>query len=152
MAVSGPEGEEKREARKIEVLVVDDHQMVRQGLSLLMEGEPDIAMAGEAANGEEAMRRLRERDWDVVLLDITLPDCCGLDLLEDIGRMRPDTRVVVLSMHSTSDYAGEAMARGASGYVAKEDAAAEVVEAIRVVMGGGTYISGTHPRQDRGPR
>ncbi len=153
MAGNGPEEEEEeeREARRIEVLVVDDHHMVRQGLRLLMEGEPDMAVAGEAASGEETVRRLRERHWDVVLLDITLPDCCGLDLLETIGKLRPGTRVVILSMYSAAEYADEALARGASGYVAKEDAAAEVVEAVRAVAGGGRYVSGLPPRGGGGP-
>lgn len=142
MAGKDPEGDEARKARTIEVLVVDDHQMVRQGLRLLMEGEPDMMVAGEAASGQEMLRRLRERPWDVMVLDITLPDCCGLDLLEDIRAARPDMPVVILSMHSAAEYAGEAMARGAAGFVAKEDAASEVVEAVRTVARGGTYVSG----------
>ena len=137
----GKDGEE----RKIEILVVDDHEVVRQGLRLLVAGEPDMAVAGEAASGKEMLRRIRERAWDVIVLDITLPDCCGLDLLEEIRAERPGMPVVIMSMHSTAEYADEAMARGAAGFVAKEDAAAEVIEAMRTVVGGGRYVSGSPP-------
>ncbi|NPV60478.1 MAG: response regulator transcription factor [Actinobacteria bacterium] len=149
MAGEDPGEETKREESKIKVLVVDDHQMVRQGLRLLMEGEADMEVAGEAVSGREMMRRVDERRWDVVLLDITLPDCCGLDLLREIKDKRPGMPVVILSMHPASDYAREALSRGAAGYVAKDAAAAEVVEAIRTVVSGGTYVSGSPPRREK---
>lgn len=149
MAGENPGEGARRKAQKIEILVVDDHQMVRQGLRLLMEGEADMEVAGEAVSGREMMRKIDERRWDVVLLDITLPDCCGLDLLREIEDKRPGMPVVILSMHPASEYAREALSRGAAGYVAKEDAAAEVVEAIRTVMGGGTYVSGSPPHRGK---
>ena len=149
MERNGPEGDRdgKRGTREIEVLVVDDHRMVRQGLRLLMESEPDMAVAGEAASGREMIRMIRERAWDVVVLDISLPDCCGLDLLDEIRAARPGTPVVILSMHSAREYAGLALARGAAAYVAKEDAAAEVVQAVRAAAGGGRYVSGSPPAE-----
>ncbi len=113
-----------------------------------MEDEPDVEVAGEAASGREMMNRIRERDWDVVLLDITLPDASGLDLIAEVKAVRPGLPVVILSMHPASEYADAALAMGASGYVAKEDAAAKVVQAIRAAAGGARYVEGPLPDEN----
>ncbi|MBC7231236.1 MAG: response regulator transcription factor [Actinobacteria bacterium] len=148
MALVGPDRGRQGQARKIEVLVVDDHQMVRQGLRSLMEDEPDVEVAGEAASGREMMCRIRERDWDVVVLDITLPDASGLELIAEVKAVRPGLPVVILSMHPASEYADTALALGASGYVAKEDAAAKVVQAIRAAAGRARYVGGPLPEEN----
>ena len=123
----------------IRVLVVDDHVIVRQGLRMIMEEEPDMELAGEAGSAEELMQKMVESEWDVVLLDITLPDRSGLEALRDIKAMRPDMPVLILSMHPEEQYANQALKSGASGYLTKEGAAQEVVRAIREVVGGGVY-------------
>ena len=123
----------------IRVLVVDDHIIVRQGLRMIMEEEPDMEVAGEAGSAEELMQKMVESEWDVVLLDITLPDRSGLEALRDIKDMRPNMPVLILSMHPEEQYANQALKSGASGYLTKEGAAQEVVRAIREVVGGGVY-------------
>jgi two-component system invasion response regulator UvrY len=126
----------------IRVLVVDDHIIVRQGLRLIMDEEPDMEVAGEASSAEELMKKMDESEWDVVLLDITLPDRSGLEVLKDIKAMQPDLPVLILSMHPEEQYASQALKKGASGYLTKESAAQEVVEAIRQVVDGGLYTRG----------
>jgi len=126
----------------IRVLVVDDHTIVRHGLKLIMEEEPDMYVAGEASCVAECIAKLGESEWDVVLLDITLPDRSGLEALKDIKAMRPALPVLILSMHPEEQYAKQAWLSGASGYMTKESAAQEVVGAIRQVVGGGMYMRG----------
>ncbi|MBN2026896.1 MAG: response regulator transcription factor [Actinobacteria bacterium] len=137
----GGKGSGKAVAGKasIRVLVVDDHIIVRQGLRLIMDEEPDMEVAGEASSVEELMNKIRESEWDVVLLDITLPDRSGLEALEDIRAIKPGLPVLVLSMHPEEQYASQALKKGASGYLSKESAAQEVVKAIRQVVDGGVY-------------
>ena len=129
-------------AASIRVLVVDDHTIVRHGLKLIMEEEPDMYVAGEASCVAECIAKVGESEWDVVLLDITLPDRSGLEALKDIKAMRPALPVLILSMHPEEQYAKQARLSGASGYMTKESAAQEVVGAIRQVVGGGMYTRG----------
>ncbi len=123
----------------VRVLVVDDHVIVRQGLRMIMDEEPDMEVEGEAGSAEELMQKMVESDWDVVILDITLPDRSGLEALKDIKAMHPDLPVLMLSMHPEEQYANQALKSGASAYLTKEGAAQEVVKAIREVVGGGVY-------------
>jgi two-component system, NarL family, invasion response regulator UvrY len=125
----------------IEVLVVDDHQLLRQGLMQLMEEEPDMEVAGEAGSIAGLMEKLAEREWDVLVLDVSLPDRGGLEALKEIKGLRPEMPVLILSMHSDSRYARQALENGASGYVTKASAAEEVITAVRRVVGGGVYLS-----------
>jgi len=145
----GGKGRGKAVAGKatIRVLVVDDHVIVRQGLRLIMDEEPDMEVAGEASSVEELMKKIRESEWDIVLLDITLPDRSGLEALKEIKAMRPHLPVLILSMHPEEQYASQALKKGASGYLSKESAAQEVVEAIRQVVGGGVYTGGNNKDQ-----
>jgi two-component system invasion response regulator UvrY len=129
------------EETMIRILVVDDHQIVRQGLRQIIEEEPDMELAGEAGSAEGMMKLLREREWDVLVLDITLPDRSGLEMLGEVKALKPLMPVLMLSMHPESYYAKQAMADGASGYVTKESAAQEMVKAIRQVAMGGSYLS-----------
>ncbi len=135
------------EEATIRVLVVDDHIIVRQGLRLIMDEEPDMEVAGEASSAEELMEKIAESRWDVVLLDITLPGRSGLEVLKDIKAIRPQLPVLILSMHPEEQYAGQALKSGAAGYVSKDSAAQEVVRAVRQVVGGGVYTR--KPPQDR---
>ena len=123
------------------VLIVDDHAIVRQGISLLLARQPDLKVCGEAGSAEEAVDAVARLSPDVILLDITLKDRNGLDLLRELREQRPDLKVLVLSMHDEEDYAERALKAGALGYVMKEYADEVVVEALRTVLRGQVYLS-----------
>jgi DNA-binding NarL/FixJ family response regulator len=125
----------------IRVLIVDDHAVVRSGLRLLLSQEPDLEPVGEAGTGREAVFRARALKPDVILLDVVMPDQTGLDVLPTLVHEHPDARVLLLSMQDDPRYGQEAFAAGASGYVLKEAADAEVVEAIREVARGNRYVN-----------
>lgn len=127
--------------KKYRVLVVDDHSIVRHGLSLLLQREADLTVCGEAGTYEEALEMVAKLQPDVMLVDITLKDRNGLDLIKELTRIRPGTRCLVLSMHDEAEYADRALRSGARGYVMKEDADEVVVQAIRHVLKGEVYVS-----------
>jgi two-component system response regulator NreC len=129
-------------AQPIQVLVVDDHAVVRAGIRLLLEREEDIEPVGEAASGREAIFEARSLKPDVILMDVVMPDGNGLEVIPTLLRERPETKILVLSMQDDPRYVREAFAAGASGYVLKEAADVEVVAAVREVAGGGRYV---HP-------
>jgi two-component system, NarL family, response regulator NreC len=124
------------------VVVVDDHAVVRSGLRLLLENQDDIEVVGEAGNAKDAIFRARALKPDVILLDVVMPGDSGIDVLPQLKRESPETKVLVLSMQDDPSYVREAFAAGASGYVLKEAADEEVVAAVREVAGGGSYV---HP-------
>lgn len=124
----------------IKVLVADDHAVVREGLKQILYEEPDVLEVGEAGSVAEALRLCREQDWDVVILDITLPDGSGLDVLNELKHQRPDLPVLVLSVHSEDQYALRVLRSGASGYLTKECAPQELIQAVRRVTNGGKYV------------
>ncbi|HET7128878.1 MAG TPA: response regulator transcription factor [Gaiellaceae bacterium] len=126
----------------IRVVVVDDHAVVRSGLKLLLAAEPDLEVVGEAGTAREAVFEVRAQKPDVLLLDVVMPGESGIDALPKLLHESPGTRVLVLSMQDDPNYVREAFAAGASGYVLKEAADAEVVDAIRQVSSGGRYV---HP-------
>lgn len=125
----------------IKVIVVDDHPVVRKGLMQMLAEEPDMRAAAEARSAAELLQRLQEGEWDVVVLDITLPDRSGLEALKDVKAMHPGLPVLILSMHPEDQYALRVLKSGAAGYINKESAADELVNAIRKVVGGGKYVS-----------
>jgi DNA-binding NarL/FixJ family response regulator len=125
----------------IRVLVVDDHAVVRSGIRLLLGREPDIEPVGEAGTGREAIFEARTHKPDVVLMDVVMPDQTGLEALPQLLHEHPDTKVLLLSMQDDPRYVREAFAAGASGYILKEAADAEVVTAIREVAKGGRYVN-----------
>ena len=125
----------------LSVLLADDHQIVRQGLRALLAREPDIRLAGEAADGHEALRLAAELRPDVLVLDLMLPGVGGLEVARQLGRSEKPPRVVVLSMHSNEAYVLEAVRAGASAYVLKEAGADDLVRAIREVAAGRRYFS-----------
>jgi DNA-binding NarL/FixJ family response regulator len=127
----------------IKVLVVDDHPIVRQGLKQVISEESDMAVFGEAQNSQEVFELIREQDWDVVVLDITMPGRGGLDVLRDIKHERPKLPVLMLSVHPEDQYAVRTLKAGASGYLTKESAPEELVGAIRKILRGGKYVSST---------
>ncbi len=125
----------------IRVLVVDDHPVVRKGLAMILAEEPEIREVGEADSAAALLRLLGSSAWDVVVLDISLPDRSGLEVLKDIKAMRPGLPVLILSMHPEDQYAPRVLKTGAAGFVSKESAAEELVNAVKKVVGGGRYVS-----------
>ncbi|NPV60476.1 MAG: response regulator transcription factor [Actinobacteria bacterium] len=125
----------------IRVLVVDDHPVVRKGLTMVLAEEPEIQEVGEADSAAGMLAMLGASKWDVVVLDISLPDRSGLEILRDIKAMRPEMPVLILSMHPEDLYAPRVLKAGAAGYVSKDSAAEELVSAVKKVVGGGKYVS-----------
>jgi len=125
----------------INVIIVDDHPVVRLGLRQIIESQMDMAVVGEAENAGEFFSLLQDTDCDLVILDIKLPDRNGFDVLTQLKNERPDTRVLILSIHSEDRYALRFFKAGASGYMMKESAPTELVRAIRKVSSGGRYVS-----------
>src|SRR5258706_2293905 len=125
----------------IKILIADDHPVVRQGLKQMLADEPDMKVAGEAANATELLEKVRREPWDIVLLDITMPGRGGLDVLKDLKRDRGKLPVLVLSMHPEDQFGLRVLKAGAAGYLTKDSAPEELVKAIRKVCGGGKDVS-----------
>jgi two-component system response regulator NreC len=126
---------------KTRVLLADDHGVVRKGLRFLLESEPDIEVVGEAAEGHEAVRLAEELAPEVVIMDIAMPRLNGIDATAQIVRRRPETAVVMLSMHSDEGYLVRTLAAGAKGYLLKDSAEEDVVRAIHAVAQGRPFFS-----------
>jgi len=125
----------------IRVVIADDHRILREGLKQLLQSAPDLTVVGEAGDGHEVLAQVRGTDFDVLLLDMSMPGKSGMELIRQVKAERPKLRVLVLSMHEEHQYAVRSIRAGASGYLTKESAALELVAAIRKVAGGGAYIS-----------
>ncbi len=125
------------------ILIVDDHAIVRQGLRQILVESADVTLIGEAEHGAEAMRHVREGGWDVVVLDISLPDRNGIEILKQIKKEAPKIRVLMLSMHDEGLYAIRALKAGASGYITKQSAPSELMAAIHQVARGRKYLTAT---------
>jgi two-component system invasion response regulator UvrY len=123
------------------VLIADDHAVVRAGLRQFLEADRSIREIGEAATGREALEQLRLGTWDLLLLDINMPDRSGLDVLRQVRATHPETRVLVLSGFPERQYAVNVLRAGASGFLSKESAPEELLKAIRAVLGGRRYVS-----------
>jgi len=126
----------------IRVVIADDHTVVRSGLRMLLEAQEDIEVVSEAGTGQQAIFAAIEQKPDVVLMDVVMPEKTGIEAIPAVKQGAPDAKVLVLSMQDDPRYVREAFAAGASGYVLKEAADAEVVQAVREVAGGGSYV---HP-------
>jgi len=129
--------------KHMRILLTDDHAVVRQGLKLILADHFKRATFGEARNAQETLDRVAREQWDVLVLDISLPGRSGLDILRDIKRLRPKLPVLLLSMHPEDQFAVRMLKGGASGYLTKESAGEELAGAIRKVTAGGRYISPT---------
>ena len=125
----------------IKVLIVDDHPIVRQGMRQILSEIPDMEVAGEAVDGQQALDQVRAGGWDVLVLDITMPNRSGFDILKDLKLEQPHLPVLVFSIHAEEQLAVRVLKAGASGYLTKENAPGELVNAIRKVVSGGKYIS-----------
>ena len=125
----------------IRIVIADDHTIVREGLKQLLGAESDLEVVAEARDGHEALERLRALEFDVLLLDMSMPGRSGIELIKQAHAEKPRVRILVLSMHEEHQYAVRAIRAGASGYLTKESASAQLVAAIRKVAGGGAFIS-----------
>lgn len=123
------------------ILLVDDHPIVRHGIKEVLTGAFHPALVGEAASAEEGLSEARTTEWDVMVLDLTLPGASGLELLKDLRRERPALPVLVLSMHPPDQFARRAMNAGASGYLTKDSAPTELVRAVGEVIAGRRYLN-----------
>ena len=127
----------------IKVIIVDDHRIVREGLKQIISDTSDMSVVDEASNGQEAINKIRNNDCDVMLLDISMPGRSGLEILKEIKNELPKLSILILTMHPEEQYAVRVLRAGASGYLTKESAPDELIEAIRKVSDGGKYISST---------
>jgi DNA-binding NarL/FixJ family response regulator len=125
----------------IKVFLADDHAVVRDGMQALLEGEHDITVVGIASNGRDAVRQVQKLDPDVVVMDIAMPEMNGIEATARICEACPSIRVIILSMHDTSEHIFQALKAGARGYLIKESAGKEVITSVRTVHSGRRYLS-----------
>jgi DNA-binding NarL/FixJ family response regulator len=125
----------------IRIVIADDHAIVREGLKRIVSSADGMEVIGEAANGIEALQRVRELQFDVLMLDLSMPGRSGMELIKMVRAEKPRLRILVLSMHQEMQYAVRAIKSGASGYLTKESAPAQLEQAIRRIAAGGAFIS-----------
>ena len=125
----------------MKILITDDHKIVRDGLKEILKRVPEIETISEAYDGREALAHFSEKEFDLILMDISLPDMTGLEVLKAIIQKKPSQKVLVLSMHPQEQYALRALKLGASGYLTKGTAAEELITAVKKINTGGKYIS-----------
>jgi two-component system invasion response regulator UvrY len=124
----------------IRVLLVDDHSIVRDGLKRILAATPDLEVAGEAASGEAALALVKANDYDLAMLDMSMPGLSGVDLIKRLKLEKPRLRILVLSMHGEQQYAARALKAGASGYLNKDSASELLLGAVRKIAAGGVHI------------
>jgi two-component system, NarL family, invasion response regulator UvrY len=125
----------------IRILIADDHAIVRKGLKEILVRALEDVICGEAENGQQVLIEAQGRNWDLVILDITMPGRSGLDVLGELARLKPKLPVLVLSMHPEDQYGKRVLKAGAAGYMNKESAPEELIKAIKKVLSGGHYVS-----------
>ena len=125
----------------IKILIADDHSIVREGLKQIVAESTEMAVRGEAVNGQQVFELVRKTDYDLILLDIAMPGRGGIDILKQLKIKKPEIPVLVLSMYPEDQYAVRAIKAGASGYLTKESAPEELIGAIKKVAQGGKYVS-----------
>jgi DNA-binding NarL/FixJ family response regulator len=128
------------QAMAISVFLADDHRLVREGFRLLLQTQPDITVAGEAGTGREAVRLVLKTKPDVVLMDIAMPELNGIEATGEVLQTLPGTKVIILSMYSTSQHIFRALKAGARGYILKESAGEDVIAAVRAVYRGQVFL------------
>ena len=132
---------DKTEENKSKVLIVDDHPIIRQGLTELINQETDLTVCGEAEEAHQAMKAIKELKPDVVIVDISLKETSGMELIKDINVQYPNLAILALSMHDESLYAERSLRAGAKGYIMKAEATEKVITAIRKILSGDIYLS-----------
>lgn len=125
----------------LRILIADDHAIVRKGLKQILEETSDMAVTDEASTGQDTLEKIRKNEYDVVVLDISMPGKSGLDILREVKNEKPTLPILILSMHPEEQYAVRMLKGGAAGYLTKESAPEELVEAIRKVSLGRKYIT-----------
>ena len=125
----------------IKILIADDHTIVREGIKQILAEMPEVTVTDEARNGQEVLQNVWDKDYDIVLLDITMPGRSGLDVLKQLKNDKPALKILILSMHPEEQYAIRAFKAGAFGYLTKESSPNELIEAIRKVSIGKKYVS-----------
>jgi DNA-binding NarL/FixJ family response regulator len=125
----------------IRIVIADDHAIVREGLKRIVADAQDMQVVGEAADGNEVLRVVREQAFDILVQDLSMPGRSGMELIRRVKAERPALRILVLSMHEELQYAVRAIKSGASGYLTKESAPGQLVDAIRKIASGGAFIS-----------
>ena len=125
----------------IKILLVDDHWEVRERLRILLMKEPDFQLVGEAADGTEALEIFKKSSTDLVIMDLNIPEISGIETAKQILAYRPDAKVIIVTMQSDPHYVKETFKTGVMGYLLKDCAYEEIVEAVHIVAAGGTYIS-----------
>lgn len=127
--------------KPITILLADDHTIVREGLTKLLESDPNFKIVGEAKDGREAVNKVEKLKPDIVLMDISMPMLNGIEATRQIKKISRQTKVIILSMHSHDRYIGELLSLGASGYLVKDSTGANIMNAIKAAMKGDTYLS-----------
>ncbi|MDB5752287.1 MAG: DNA-binding response regulator [Ramlibacter sp.] len=125
----------------IKLVIADDHTIVREGLKRIVSDAPDMQVVAEAVDGNEVLRLVREQEFDVLVQDLSMPGRSGMELIRLVKAERPKLRILILSMHAELQYAVRSIKSGASGYLTKDSAPGQLVEAIRKVAAGGAFIS-----------
>jgi DNA-binding NarL/FixJ family response regulator len=125
----------------IKIFIADDHVVVRRGIKQILSDEKDMVISGEASNAEEIMEHLYDTEWDILILDITMPGRSGLDVLIELKQRKPEMKILILSMHPEEEVALTALKSGAAGYLNKSSVPGELVKAIRRINEGGRYIT-----------
>ena len=124
----------------VKILIVDDHEIMREGLSALVKDEPDMEVIGQAQDGREAIRLTKQLKPDVIVMDVNMPGMDGVDATRRIVNNVPDIKIIALTMYPKKSFVMEMLSAGASGYILKDDAFAELVKAVNTVMTGQTYL------------
>jgi DNA-binding NarL/FixJ family response regulator len=125
----------------IRIVIADDHAIVREGLKRIVSDADDMQVVGEAADGTQVMLRVRDLDFDILVLDLSMPGRSGMELIKLVRSEKPKLRILVLSMHHELQYAVRAIKSGASGYLTKESAPSQLEQAIRKIAGGGAFVT-----------
>jgi two-component system, NarL family, response regulator NreC len=125
----------------IRILLADDHTILRAGLKMMLNAQPDMEVIGEAQDGRQAVQEVQRLQPDIVLMDITMPDINGIEATKQIKKVQPDVRVLILTMHEHDEYVFQALRAGASGYILKEAADTELITALHVIQSGQFYLS-----------
>lgn len=130
----------KQSQAKLRILIVDDHQVVRDGLKLLINRQPDMEVADEAADGRSAATKAKELQPDIAIMDVSMPGMNGLDATKHLKKICPNVRIITLTRHAETGYLQQLLSAGASGYVLKQSSSSELIRAVRAVASGDSYI------------
>ena len=132
---------ENKKGKKIRILIIDDHSVVREGLKRIINENPGKEVTQEAADGDEALKKIKKNNLDIVILDISMPGKNGLEVLIDIKKIKPNLPVLILTMHSEEQYAQRMFNAGAKGFLRKDYAPDKIIEAIDVILEGKKYVN-----------